>query len=308
MPKHRDVVQGLVCQCEAEIIKDGRLTCPRCHQSVDMAFESDVKIDERGRWKCQKCPEHGKKPKTLAVRDEIQCRQCGTKNPLIPKEEQKVVENKKRWTKLSCKEARLVLRVTDVDKTIEGSEKRAALAHYMSCGSCKEVGLSKLCDVNLTCQETLEIWAAKPGPLYLGKAHTLREQIAVEHVWGRLLGAGACRESPCTQLRLYWARAPLCSHYDGEEEMAAEIPFIIGIFLEENWPLERLLEIQQQRIKTLLSSLATNSIPPECQGSYCSVDDLKHEIIVNMQALQTMLLDLKTNPKGFQEVYHEITR
>jgi len=98
MQKHRDVVENLTCKCGAEIIKAGKLTCPRCHQSVDMTFESDVVVDEQGRWKCQKCLEHGKKPKTLAVGNEIQCRKCKTKSSLIQKEEkveEKVIQETK---------------------------------------------------------------------------------------------------------------------------------------------------------------------------------------------------------------------
>lgn len=87
MQKHQDVVRNLTCKCGAEIITDGKLTCPRCHQPVNMASESDVVVDEQGRWKCQKCQERGKKPRTLAVGEEIKCRRCETENSLIQKEE-----------------------------------------------------------------------------------------------------------------------------------------------------------------------------------------------------------------------------
>ncbi len=82
MQKHR-VVKNLTCSCGAKIITDGKLTCPRCHQPVEMTSELDVVVDGQGRWKCQKCPEHGEKPKTLAIGQEIKCRQCNTKNKLL---------------------------------------------------------------------------------------------------------------------------------------------------------------------------------------------------------------------------------
>lgn len=75
---------NLNCQkCGASIIKDGILTCHRCHEHIKMASSQDVKIDEQGRWKCQKCLEHGKNPKTLAIGDKIKCRRCSTENSLI---------------------------------------------------------------------------------------------------------------------------------------------------------------------------------------------------------------------------------
>ena len=80
-------------QCGAHIIKDGRLTCPRCNQSIEMASESDILIDDQGRWKCQKCLEHGKNPKTLAIKEEIKCRtMCEAMNSIIEKENNEMEE------------------------------------------------------------------------------------------------------------------------------------------------------------------------------------------------------------------------
>lgn len=90
----REVVKNLTCKCGAEIITDGKLTCPRCHQSVNMASSQDVVVDEQGRWKCQKCQERGKKPRTLAVGDKIKCRRCDTENSLIQKEEKMETERR----------------------------------------------------------------------------------------------------------------------------------------------------------------------------------------------------------------------
>lgn len=106
------VKENLACEgCGAKIITNGRLTCPRCHESLRMHSMQDVACDEQGRWKCQKCPEHGKNPKTLAIGDEIQCRVCPekTKNKFIM-EEPKVtkiktaVQEKSGPTKLTTAE------------------------------------------------------------------------------------------------------------------------------------------------------------------------------------------------------------
>ena len=300
VPKHREVVRDLICQCGAKIITAGKLTCPRCHQSVDMTFESDVVVDGQGRWKCQKCLECGKKPKTLAIGDEIKCRQCGAKNSLIQKEEKEEME-------LTCKEARLVLKVIDINKKRENMipEEVGAVAHYFCCGECKNLGLNEILAKKITCQEALEIWAAKPGPRFLCGTDTLKEELAVEHIWGRLgtrrlpSGStvpephlGACRKDPCTKLRMYWVNAPLSCAYDGEKETAAQIPFLIRVFLEENWPLEKLLEIQYQRMETLLEGLLVGDVG-ECRGIYSRIEDLKQEVKVNIQGLQIILLDLK---------------
>jgi len=88
MPR-ASIKSNLDChQCGAHIITGGRLTCPRCNQSIEMASESDVLIDDQGRWKCQKCPEHGKNPKTLAIKEEIKCRisPCTAANNMLDKE------------------------------------------------------------------------------------------------------------------------------------------------------------------------------------------------------------------------------
>lgn len=87
MPR-ASVKSNLNCQgCGAHIITNGRLTCPRCSQSVEMASEPDVQIDEEGRWKCQKCHEHKRNPKTLAIRNEIKCRMCDAMNTMLQKED-----------------------------------------------------------------------------------------------------------------------------------------------------------------------------------------------------------------------------
>ncbi len=76
----------------------------------------DVTRDEEGRWKCQKCLEHGKNPKTLAMGDEIQCRVCPekTKNNLFVEEKPEMaktaaVKIASGVTKLTTKEYNALL-------------------------------------------------------------------------------------------------------------------------------------------------------------------------------------------------------
>lgn len=83
------IKENLACEgCGAHIIVSGRLTCPRCHESLEMHSMQDVICDYDGRWRCQKCQEHGKNPKTLAIGDKVQCRVCPdkTKNKLFMEE------------------------------------------------------------------------------------------------------------------------------------------------------------------------------------------------------------------------------
>ncbi|MBI2625083.1 MAG: hypothetical protein HYW70_02000 [Candidatus Nealsonbacteria bacterium] len=218
----------------------------------------------------------------------------------------------KQEIKLSCRETRLVLKARDnIDKPLDwmiNPEQVSAINHYLVCNGCKRVGLGKILEKQLTCQEALEIWATKPGALYLySRVTTLKERLAVEHVWGRSVrGAlwigrskepiidnhfGACLYRSCRSLMGYWAAAPLSLSYDGWEEAAEEIPFLIDVFTIEDWPLENLLNIQTKRMAYLLEALGKGKIPPDCDGVYHDSADIVREVTENIKSLRLLIAD-----------------
>ena len=212
-----------------------------------------------------------------------------------------IQKEKERKLELTCDEARLVLKV--MDDTLEGismkTEERAAIRHYINCEECRKVGLAEIRQQTLSCREALEIWAAKPGALWLDPQRTLLDQLAVEHVWGRMVTRegvsfkdphyGACQASPCTKLRSFWQQSPLCLFYDGEREAVREIPLLIEIFLEEKWPLDRLLKIQEERMNLLLKSLVAQEIPSHDCSQYHNIEDLASEVMENIRGLQKIV-------------------
>jgi hypothetical protein len=198
----------------------------------------------------------------------------------------------KQGVELNCREAQLILRVMDPNSETNGGtpEEAAACRHYSGCVACKKIGLSKIIGKELTCQETLEILARNPGPHYLRGGSSIREQLAIEHVFGRRIEGkseiyGACEKPSCMRLFHYWLDAPLSCFYDGEEELAREIPLLIEIFVKEGWPLNKLLEIQQQRLMTLVNSLVKGEKP----SGYHPPEDVVNEIKENIQVLQELL-------------------
>lgn len=219
-----------------------------------------------------------------------------------------MAENGEGCLEFSCETARLLLRVISVNKKdINMSrEEGSALAHYLQCGACVEVGLSEILPHHLSCQNALEVWARKSTHLGLSsQVDTIIEQLAVEHVWGRWKDVndgrdgklvyrdrhfGACKEPPCTALRDYWIATPLSMFYDGEHEVAQLMPFIIDIFIKQGWPLKKLFEIQRARISLLLDGLIRGKLPPEVQGHYHKVEDMSQEIYAGVTALQKIIL------------------
>ena len=207
---------------------------------------------------------------------------------------------------LSCIEARLLLKVISASKLYKdmNETEQAAVDHYVWCkDSCHREGFSTIRGESLTCRKALEIWAAKPGPLWLS-GETIKEILAVEHVWGRVIqksgqpashvNYGACEQTPCRRLANYWAGAPLCSQYDGDREVAYEIPWIIRIFREQNWPLDNLLKIQRQRVGILLENFAKGEIPEDDRPSYHKLEHLALEIRNNVEILQDVILGKPT--------------
>jgi len=174
---------------------------------------------------------------------------------------------------LSCREVQILLRAIPIEKSTNFSEEEsAAIRHYHNlnpgCESCREIGLSKILSIDISCKEVLETCANHPGPLYLSQ-NSIKESLVAEHVWGRRIPVrpipedtqniqnihnagydtiiGGCDNLVCRKLRYYWANVPLSCFYDGEKEVAGQIPFLIKAFHEQGWSLDKLLKIQKEQ-------------------------------------------------------------
>src|SRR3989338_7035528 len=191
MPSASNLVKNLDCtKCGKPLVKDGKVKCPRCKQDIELPA-SPSGLPE-GKWRCPECLAHGFRDRhVLAVDRKIKCRWCKNDENHLVKKEQKVTRKsaKKENAGLSCKEAQLVLKVMPFQGNIRemNEEAKSACKHYAQCdGVCIERGLGRITGKTISCQEALELWASKPGPLYLClDVETLEEMFAVEHVWGR---------------------------------------------------------------------------------------------------------------------------
>ncbi len=301
MPSASALVMDLDCtNCGKPLVKDGKVKCPRCKQDIELPVSLSGLPE--GKWRCPECRAHGFKSRhVLAVDRKVKCRWCKEdQNSLVLVQREKKVTKKKqeKEVKFSCREARLVLKVMKTGKEYEvmTSEEKAACRHYASCNSCKKLGLSRIVSWKMSCKEALETWATRPGPLYLGLVQTVKEQLALEHVWGRLVEGvedtfwarvghfEICQvEHTCRRLWQYWKNAGLSMFNDGEGSTAGEIPFLIEVFIDKGFPLKKLLEIQKQRVETLLKAMQNND--PVSVG-YGEVGYIVCEIEANVKSLQ----------------------
>ncbi len=312
MPGASNLVKNLDCtNCAKPLVKDGKVKCPRCKQDIELpASLSDLPM---GKWRCPECHAHGFESRhVLAVDRKIKCRWCKNDENHLVEKEQKVTRKsaKKKNTGLSCKEAQLVLKVMPFRENIRemNEEAKSVRKHYAQCdGVCIERGLGRITERNIYCREALEIWASKPGPLYLCiDVETLEEMLAVEHLWGRSCKGfnayfgtkfhdphyEACEENPCRALQYYWQHAPLSSHYDGERETAGEIPFLIKVFIDNGWPIDKLLEIQRQRLEMFISAFVEKTrmgLTLEVGGERMPVDHMGQEINVHIKELHVLV-------------------
>lgn len=196
--------------------------------------------------------------------------------------------------KLSCREAKLVLKTMPLDKKYGemAEQETAAYLHYLRCEECLKRGLAEIIRFQITCQEALEVLAQNPGPLHW-HASTVRERIAAEHVFGRSIKDGhgytdqyygACANRACAPICTLWAHAPLCSHYDGEKELARQIPLTVELFVEAGWPLAKLLAIQRERITTLLAAISKGGTSEHERAEGVT------EVEAHLESLQNLLL------------------
>ena len=221
-------------------------------------------------------------------------RQAEQKEWLSPKEQKEEDKVNETPTELSCREAQLLLRACqkDTDWKQLPQESQDAMRHYAQCEGCRTRGLGDICNTTIHHQEALEVVSRNSGPRYLFNGATLYEQLAIEHIWGHSQrqdpswNQEVCGEGGCNDLRTYWSRVGLSSHYDGEREIAKQIPFLIRIFIKNKWSVTKLLTIQRERVVLLLDCLKNGDI---FQSGYPRIEDVIYEVKEHLEVLQTNL-------------------
>ncbi len=103
----------------------------------------------------------------------------------------------------SCRDTEIVLQMLTLDQHVEDGHGRHALDHVIACESCAEKGFSGISQKILRCEEARGVWME--SPYLLQHPETLRQSLALEHIFLKPCGAWFC-----TQLRNNLG--PLCVH------------------------------------------------------------------------------------------------
>ena len=176
-------------------------------------------------------------------------------------------------TETPRKEARLVLKIMPLDKHASDAipEELQAVGHYVNCDECRKMGLAVIVGQSVGCQDALGAHVEQTGPwrqLFggLSQISTLREELYAEHINGRWIKSkwgdtyesdyGRCEQNACSAMWYYWKQAPLSAFYDGEKEIAGQMPFLIELFIRQGWSIQKLLALQKKRIEYLLAGLS----------------------------------------------------
>jgi len=186
-------------------------------------------------------------------------------------------------TYLTHREARLVLERLNPDIGTEkiSSQDQAAVNHYLPvirgagptegydylCKECSEAGMADMIDLHLDCKEAIEVFAQMlplnwvdvvdfrefwPGV----KAGTLRQLVALEHIWGR---PGHYEDDP-EYPRLKACDGEICSEvpgissysrYTSNGSRGEILSGLIDLFSKKGWPQDQLFELRKKRVKEI---------------------------------------------------------
>jgi hypothetical protein len=194
---------------------------------------------------------------------------------------------------LTHNEAQLVLGVMDLDKLdSEMSENELlAVGHYVRCAECKSLGIAKIKDRNISCKEAVLVCAEHSGAIFIDQ-HSLRQQLAIEHIWGiDRHRQNCCLNLSCERLRLFWDQIPMSSHSDGPQGPINLFYTIAQIFKDESWAFDELFVIQKIRFAQLIEDIKNGKITIST-GHYHSIDELVEEAKNHLSCLQQFALEM----------------
>ena len=185
---------------------------------------------------------------------------------------------------MNCDTVRLIIQSYPLNQKLEINNRspETALSHYLNCKDCRLLGLSAIKKHSISCQEAFEILAVNPLPLEVYIPLTLEEVIAKEHVWGddysrQFEGLrkhqGQCQKAPCQKLFNYWLN----------HAVTEKIPLMIKIFTDNQWPLEKLLDLQTRQLNEILELEAKRP------DRYLKSGALRRRIMANLKVLQDLV-------------------
>lgn len=176
------------------------------------------------------------------------------------------------YTTMPCETAGGILKSYPLDTkaTRESGaphEVLSAIWHYIFCPECLKKGLVEILGVKLSCQDALIHAATKPGPILLGlgsQIETLRDLLTSEHINGRTINAteteraifnlGACEQDCCQTISWDWRNHVCTTHYQFAQTIQS--------FVQNEWPIDQLLEIQKMRAVVLVNAINTRQQLP----------------------------------------------
>lgn len=214
------------------------------------------------------------------------------------------VIKKKEYLELSCREVRLMVKLVSLDTDgLEMSEEAGSAAyHYWICKECQKIGLSEILNHPISCKDAISVWVRKLCHLGLRiEIKTLRDVLALEHVWGRSVKTTefgtehinpnfeACNGWGCTALRAYWHSVPYSCHNDCEGAGIYVISLAYKIFQHEEWSINDLLAIYENRFELLIKHFRKGEPRP----FYNNLDLIESELETYFDLLRNQLRQAK---------------
>lgn len=171
---------------------------------------------------------------------------------------------------LTCNETRLLLQTADANKPVDDMHDKMmeAISHYHKCKECKNIGMSVIIGLTLSCQEVLETAASDEDGRLLYFPMTLKELVAREHLWGRIRDKEAEKihngswgrgdyyffKYSCDGVCQKFREHVLAFVYPSPRSLSLELStfrsfhilFLIPLFVDQGWSVEALFDLHQQ--------------------------------------------------------------
>lgn len=159
---------------------------------------------------------------------------------------------------MSCTETHAFLKTIDLATNHSNmtNEQFAAVEHYVRCEECMKTGIADIISATISCRGALLVWASMEWSPWgrFGNPESIQEILALEHLFGRPYAKSEshftqgealhkCSEHSCKEVQTRFI-------YDGQV-FQEKIPFLLRLFIEQEWGLEELLSIQGGVIENL---------------------------------------------------------